>query len=74
MTRRGVPSRVLYGSTYYGRHDRPVHVVLDTGPGPGPKPTACGRRLDIGTPTLGPSENVTCHRCLARLDEGIDDG
>ena len=66
MTSELPSDRVLYGSTYYGRPDRPVHLVLDDSPGR--KLTACGRRLDIGTPTCGPVENVTCRRCRDALE------
>lgn len=55
------------GRTYWGKQDRPVHVITSDRPlSIGKYPTLCGRSTDGGT-AIGPDSDVTCRTCAGRL-------
>lgn len=59
--------RIRTGSTYWGKPDRPVHVITSEHERPGGKaPTLCGRSTDAGVSYRADSE-VTCRLCAKRL-------
>ncbi len=61
---------VPIGITYYGRQDRPTHIVVaEDVRKTGKKRTLCSRRaFDIGTPYFGPIEHVDFQRCVAEVE------
>lgn len=58
---------VRMGRTYWGKQDRPIHVLTMSRPlSIGKYPTLCGRSTDGGA-AVGPDSEVTCRTCARRL-------